>query len=247
MYIYRGVCIYMCVCVCICIYRGVLVFHCCCSKLPQTWWLTRNVFLYSYISEVWHMFQLKSRRWQDCGPFESEQSPVALLGTKTFPCPTFLDCRKWASFSFYDLPWVPTVATVGQVQIGANQGREGMQRQGRNSQETIVQPWERVLVPPQGTFITIFLSCFAGTETPTRWEKLTLCYPWACRPQTGWNQKADDADSRLPHHQPIRRMSMSWSHPLWTIIIQVLTTHSRLVHTILGALAHCGTLCLAKQ
>ena len=80
-----------------------------------------------------------------------------------------------------------------------------MQRQGRSSQETIVQPWGRVLVPPQGIQTTTSLSCFADTESPTRWEMLTVCCSQACRPQTGWNQKVDDADSQLPHHQPIRR------------------------------------------
>ena len=33
--------------------------------------------------------------------------------------------------------------------------------------------------------------------------------PRAGRPQTGWNQNVDDADSQLPHHRPIRRMSVS--------------------------------------
>ena len=66
-----------------------------------------------------------------------------------------------------------------------------MQTQVRNSQETIVQPWGRVLVPPQRIHITIPLSCFADTETPTKWEKLTVCCPQAHRPQTwlepeGW-------------------------------------------------------------
>ena len=79
---------------------------------------------------------------------------------------------------------------------------------------------------------TISLSCFADTESPTRWEKLTVCCPQARRPQTGWNQKVDDADSHLPHHQPIRRMSTSWSRPLWTIIIKFVTTPSRLEHTV---------------
>ena len=64
-----------------------------------------------------------------------------------------------------------------------------MQRQGRNRQETIVQPSGRVLAPPQGIHITISLSSFADTETPTRWEKLTVCCPQACRPQTGWNRR----------------------------------------------------------
>ena len=39
-----------------------------------------------------------------------------------------------------------------------NQEREGTQKQGRNSQETIVQPWGKILVPPQGICTTISLS-----------------------------------------------------------------------------------------
>ena len=34
-----------------------------------------------------------------------------------------------------------------------------------------------------------------GTETPTRWEELTVCCPQARRPQTSWNQQVDDDDS----------------------------------------------------
>ena len=84
-----------------------------------------------------------------------------------------------------------------------------METREEQSRETIVQPWGRVLVPPQGIHITISLSCFADIDTPTRWEKLTVCCPQARRPQTSWNQQVDDADSRLLHHQPIRRMSTS--------------------------------------
>ena len=116
-------------------------------------------------------------------------------------------------------PW-PSLSSKGKVQTVATQGREGMQRQGRRSQDTTVQPWGRALVPPQGIHVTISLSCFEDTETPTRWEKLKVCCPQACKPQTRCNQKVDDADS----HQPIRRMSTSWSHPfLWTIAIKLLT------------------------
>ena len=118
----------------------------------------------------------------------------------------------------------------------------------------------RVLIPSQEIYITIYLSCFADTEIPTRWKKLTVCCPGAYRLQTGWNQKVDDADSHLLHHQPIRRMSTSWLHhqpirrmstrwsrPLWTITIKLLTTPSRAGHTVLRALVCCGPLCLAKQ
>ena len=53
-----------------------------------------------------------------------------------------------------------------QVQTVANQGREGMQRQGRSSQETIVQSRGRVLVPPQGIHITS-LSSSEELKPPT--------------------------------------------------------------------------------
>ena len=41
-----------------------------------------------------------------------------------------------------------------------------METREEQSKETIVQPWDRVLVPPQGICITISLNCFADTETP---------------------------------------------------------------------------------
>ena len=44
----------------------------------------------------------------------------------------------------------PFLNSKGQIQTVVNQAKEAMQRQGRSSQETIVQPWGRVLVPPQG-------------------------------------------------------------------------------------------------
>ena len=56
-------------------------------------------------------------------------------------------------------PPCPSLSPKGQIhRTGANQGREGMQRQGRRSQETMVQPWDRVLVPPQGIHRTVSLS-----------------------------------------------------------------------------------------
>ena len=45
-----------------------------------------------------------------------------------------------------------------------------MQKQRRSSQETTVQLWGRVLVPPQGLYITISLSSSVGTKVPTQVE-----------------------------------------------------------------------------
>ena len=83
-----------------------------------------------------------------------------------------------------------------------------MLKQRRSRQETVVQPWGRVLIPPQRIHTTVSLSWFADAETLTTWEKLTACCPQALRLHTGWNQ-VDDADSQLPHHQSVRKMSTS--------------------------------------
>ena len=74
----------------------------------------------------------------------------------------FLTCRQSLQ------PPQPSLSSKGQIQIVANQGREGMQKQRRSSQETTVQPWGRVLVPLQGIYITIPLSSSAGTKASTQ-------------------------------------------------------------------------------
>ena len=71
--------------------------------------------------------------------------------------------------------------------------------------------------------------------------------PTSTRPQTWENQKADDADFHLPHYQPIRRLPVSWPHPLWPIPVKLLTTLSRSGHTVLRTGACWRPLCLAKQ
>ena len=58
----------------------------------------------------------------------TEQGPVGLLGTEAFLGSPFLVFRKWASFSLHS-----SLSSEGQVQTVADQGRKGMQRQGRNS------------------------------------------------------------------------------------------------------------------
>ena len=50
-------------------------------------------------------------------------------------------------------PTQPSLRSKGQAQTVDDLRKKGMQRQGRNSQETIVQPWGRILVPSQGVHI----------------------------------------------------------------------------------------------
>ena len=67
---------------------------------------------------------------------------MGLLGLKFFLCPLFLE-----------LSWVPK-GSFKQLLI-----REGIQRQGRSSGETIARPWGKVLVPLQGIFCSVTQSC----------------------------------------------------------------------------------------
>ena len=64
---------------------------------------------------------------------------------------------------------------TGAFQTLANQGREGMQRQGRSSQEIIMQPWGRVLVLPSGIHITISLSSLQN-ENPQQMEEVSILH-----------------------------------------------------------------------
>ena len=82
------------------------------------------------------------------------------LGYKSFPCPPFLVCRKYTSFSLLELPQVP----MGRFKTVANQKSEGMQKQRRNNQETIMQQWSSVSVPPQGMYVTVSLSSSLRTK-----------------------------------------------------------------------------------
>ena len=75
-----------------------------------------------------------------------------------------LGFQKWALNETMQNP----VGLLGTevFQTVANQEREGMQRQGRSSQETIVQPWDNVLVPPQGIHMTMSLSSSVAQNPP---------------------------------------------------------------------------------
>ena len=86
---------------------------------------------------------------------------MGLLLIEAFLCPPFLvgRGRTLGSMTFPD--------SKGQIQIVANKEREGLQRQERSSQET-VQPWGRVLVPPQRTHITVSSELFIELKPPNK-------------------------------------------------------------------------------
>ena len=88
-----------------------------------------------------------------------------------------------------------------QVQTGANWGKEGKQGQGSSRKEVRVTPGVRALISPQGIYMTIPLNCSLDTETPSRWERLTVRCPLRYRSQIGWNRLVMLTPT-WPHHQP---------------------------------------------
>ena len=65
----------------------------------------------------------------------------------------------------------------GQIQTVADKEKEGLQRQERSRRETIVQPWGRVLVPPQGTHITVSSELFIELKPPNKWKMSAFFTP----------------------------------------------------------------------
>ena len=59
----------------------------------------------------------------------------------------------------------------------------------------MVQQQNKVPVPPQGIYLTIWcisLSSSVGYKIPAQVEDVTTSWQQSCRPQTGYNKKADD-------------------------------------------------------
>ena len=100
-----------------------------------------------YVSSCWNISLINSYNcwWNWAGPCG------ALGAQKPFCVPCFLTFPEFQR-------WVQTLA---------NQGREGMQRWQRSSQETIGQPWDRILVLPQGMHRTACLSFSSELKSPT--------------------------------------------------------------------------------
>ena len=73
--------------------------------------------------------------------FWNQAGPVRLLGVEAFHVSYFLLVRNRLS-----PPWPFLSSKIADFTV-ANHGSEGMQRQRRSSQETIVKPWSRVLIP----------------------------------------------------------------------------------------------------
>ena len=86
-----------------------------------------------------------------------------------------------------------------------------MQRPGRSSQEIIVQPWGKVLLPPQGTHVTIPLTLSAELKPHTQMEELL-------DDQSFFQEEEDHQSPGASRHQ-LRETMQACLYPdpyLWT-------------------------------
>ena len=156
---------------------------------------------------------------------------MGLLGTKAFLCP---------------LPWVPK----GRFKpLLIREGR-GCRDKGRAVKKHRVQPWGRVLVPPQGKHIAISWSSSAELIPPPNEDVNYLMKHSSFQRRSQFNTHhltPDDLwiEGMWALHAP---RSLSVTLPL---DYKTPYNHSPpsqfLGHTVLRALACCVPLCLAKQ
>lgn len=127
---------------------------------------------------------------------------------RLFCVPHFL-----ASFSLHDFPWVQT-SRLKQLLIREERGwgdKGGTVK--RNNSATLGQ---HLVFSSSDTTIS---ELFWRYWNPHQAEGNHVV-------PTSRSQMGSDADSHLPHHQPVRRMSTYWTHSLWTIPIKLLTIPS---------------------
>ena len=92
---------------------------------------------------------------------ETEQGPAGLVAHKIFCVPHFLFLGNGL------LPPWHSLSSKKQVQMVTNQRREDSETRWEY-QETIMQPWGRVLVPLQGIYIIISLCSSTEQKPPTK-------------------------------------------------------------------------------
>ena len=89
------------------------------------------------------------------------------------------------------------------------------EKKENSNNNSAIQQSQRRLVSSSKTMDNILshvLGAVLQVLKPPLVEEANCVLP-TYRPQTSWNQKVDDTDSQSPHHPPIRKVSMSWSHP----------------------------------
>lgn len=103
---------------------------------------------------------------------------------------SFLDMKETFFFFFAKaILWSKSGHDLALEQvsvIGDLQGSKGMQEQRKNSQEAIVQWWNRILVSPQGTHIIIYLRIVQEPRPPSMWRVEWGCWPSWLQSTNAW-------------------------------------------------------------
>ena len=136
--------------------------------------------------------------------YDIVQGPVGLLGTRCSCVPHFFNERKQLHSAFLIFPGFQVADSSHLIR----------KRRGRNTREkqTVRSRLGLKFSFPIGGYTQQSLAYFADTETPPKWEKLAIndsMLPTSLETPEQSDLKAHDADSYLPHHQPIRRTSRS--------------------------------------
>ena len=165
----------------------------------------------------------------------------ALGASRPFCVPPFLWWQKIGFLQPPRLPWV-LKGRFKQLLIREGRGYETREKQSvrRNSNVALGQAPGSPLRDTHHSSFELF--CRYWRSSGGRSQQLTMvCSSQGHRLNDGMQStgaltpdqldlKFDDADSNLPHRQPIRRMSTSWSRPVWTITTNLLTILSKLGH-----------------
>ena len=129
-----------------------------------SFWLGKFFFTTCVASPVATLQGILVAHGSHLSPLSSFSDPSSNIEHKAPLCfpHHFLDYREQPSFSLHDLPWVPW-GRFKQLLIREGRACETREKQSR---ETVMQSWGKVLVSHQRIHTTIPLSCFADTETP---------------------------------------------------------------------------------
>lgn len=147
------------------------------------------------------------------GGIDTEPGPCGASGHKAFLCPHFMIIGS-SLHSASNLHWFPRGIFKQQL-VKEGRGCKTRSETVKRNSSAALEPRSRF---PINRYTQQYLWAVLQILKSLRWEKLIVTdgtLPTkACRLQNGWDLKADDADSCLPYHQPIRRMFRSRSHPL---------------------------------
>lgn len=143
----------------------------------------------------------------------NQAGPVGLLGMEAFH---FLFVKNRLP-----PPWPVLSSKIANFTV-ANHGSEGMERQRRSSQETIVKPWSRVLIP-----LNNIIKLFIEVKFSTNGRCFSQRRPPKARLEELEKQIKRLPETRLEEYRPFTHPNLINTHHPWAIAIKFLTKSSQ--------------------